>query len=78
MPITPPPEYLPLGQAHRRVTGLSGNEIYCLNKVGMQPGNLVLGNSVFSLGIRQGLSAGFKNLAGGEITEITASCTKVD
>src|SRR5947209_13164900 len=57
--------------AHNRVTGLSGNEIYCLKKIGMRPGNLCVGNSVFSLGVMRSLSSGLKILSGGEIPEIT-------
>ena len=32
------------------MTGLSGNEMYCLNLKGLSPGELVVGNSVYSLG----------------------------
>ena len=31
------------------MTGLSGNEIYCLHLKGLSPGELVVGNSVYSL-----------------------------
>jgi hypothetical protein len=31
-------------------TGLSGNEIYCLAQKNFNPGNIVVGNSVHSLG----------------------------
>lgn len=53
------------------ITGLSGNEMYCLKAKGYSPGNLVIGNSVFSLGFVGGVSSGFKTLAGGEIHQIT-------
>ncbi len=56
---------------HRKVTGFSGNEIYCLKKLGYGPGQLCLGNNVISLGVARGLGAGLSNLAGGEVTEIT-------
>lgn len=56
---------------HRKVTGFSGNEIYCLDKLGYKPGQLCLGNNVLSLGVARGIGAGLSNLAGGEITEIT-------
>lgn len=56
---------------HKRVTGLSGNEIFCLNKLGMRPGNLCVGNSVLSLGVLGGFGAALGALAGGEITELT-------
>ena len=32
------------------MTGLSGNEMYCLHLKGLSPGELVVGNSVYSLG----------------------------
>ena len=54
------------------MTALSGNEIYCLNKKGMLPGDLVIGNSVFSIGLISGIGSGLKMLAGGEVGNITA------
>jgi uncharacterized protein YbjQ (UPF0145 family) len=56
---------------HRKVTSFSGNEIYCLNKLGYKPGIFCLGNNVLSLGVVRGIGAGLSNLAGGEVTEIT-------
>ncbi len=53
------------------MTGLSGNEIYCLHLKGMKPGNLVIGNSVYSMGFLGSIGAGFKNMMGGEVTQIT-------
>ncbi|MBS1723607.1 MAG: heavy metal-binding domain-containing protein [Armatimonadetes bacterium] len=53
------------------MTGFSGNEMYCLHKKGMAPGDLVIGNSVYSLGIIGGIGAGLKTLAGGEVEQIT-------
>lgn len=53
------------------MTGLSGNEIYCLHEKGYSPGNLVIGNSVFSLGFVGSLNSGLKTIGGGEIHEIT-------
>ena len=55
-----------------RLTGLSGNEIYCLKLLQMEPGNLVIGNSVFSMGLMGGLRAGFSGMVGGEITDFTS------
>ena len=37
------------------MTGLSGNEIYCLHLQGMTPGDIVVGNSVFSMGFLGGI-----------------------
>ena len=53
------------------MTGLSGNEIYCLAQIGYGPGNIVVGNSVHSLGLVRGITSGLKTLAGGEIKSIT-------
>lgn len=53
------------------VTGLSGNEIYCLNQFDMQPGDLVIGNSVYSMGFIGSLSSAMRTLVGGEVTQVT-------
>jgi uncharacterized protein YbjQ (UPF0145 family) len=53
------------------MTGLSGNEIYCLAQKGYNPGNIVVGNSVHSLGFVRGITSGLKTLSGGEIGSIT-------
>jgi uncharacterized protein YbjQ (UPF0145 family) len=58
-------------ESHQRVTGLSGNEIYCLSKLGMQPGQLCIGNSVVSIGVAGGIGAGLSALGGGEVSDIT-------
>ncbi len=52
-------------------TGLSGNEMYCLNLVGYKPGNLVVGNSVYALGYIGGLASGIRTTVGGEIQQFT-------
>ena len=54
-----------------KVTGLSGNEIYCLALKNYTAGELVVGNSVNSMGFLGGMAAGFRGMAGGEITEVT-------
>ncbi len=53
------------------MTGLSGNEIYCLARKGFKPGDIVIGNSVFSMGFLGTLAAAGRNLIGGEVTEVT-------
>ncbi len=53
------------------LTGLSGNEMYCLKQMGFEPGNLVIGNSVFALGFIGSVGSGINTLAGGEVTAIT-------
>jgi uncharacterized protein YbjQ (UPF0145 family) len=54
------------------MTGLSGNEIYCLSLKGYTPGELVVGNSVFSMGFLGGLSAFGSSFIGGEVAEVTS------
>ncbi|MFZ4506190.1 MAG: heavy metal-binding domain-containing protein [Fimbriimonas sp.] len=54
------------------MTGLSGNEMYCLKQKGLDPGDLVIGNSVFSVGFVGSIGAGFKTLTGGEVGQITS------
>ncbi len=58
-------------QEHRRISGLSGNEIYFLERMGYRPGQLCVGNSVVALGIMKGIGAGLSTLGGGEIEEVT-------
>lgn len=52
-------------------TGLSGNEIFCLEKRGFAPGNIVVGNSVHSLGFLGSIGSGVRAMLGGEIQQIT-------
>ncbi|MBS1727432.1 MAG: heavy metal-binding domain-containing protein [Armatimonadetes bacterium] len=52
-------------------TGFNGNEIYCLHKKGYSPGELVIGNSVWSVGFLGGIGSALKTIAGGEVTQIT-------
>ncbi|MBG1231639.1 heavy metal-binding domain-containing protein [Aestuariivirga litoralis] len=54
-----------------KVTGLSGNEIYCLALKELSPGELVVGNSVNSMGFLGALGAGVRNILGGEVVEVT-------
>jgi len=53
------------------ITGLSGNELYCLREKGFEPGNLVVGNSVFALGVVGGIASSLRTIGGGEVHEIT-------
>lgn len=54
-----------------KVSGLSGNEIYCLALKGYTAGELVVGNSVNSMGFLGSLGAGLNNILGGEIPQVT-------
>lgn len=58
-----------------KVTGLSGNEIYCMALKGLSPGELVVGNSVNSMGFLGSLGAGVRNLLGGEVPQVTEAIT---
>jgi uncharacterized protein YbjQ (UPF0145 family) len=53
------------------ITGLSGNEIFCLHQQGLTPGNLVVGNSVISLGLLNSIGSGLRTLIGGEVGPVT-------
>jgi uncharacterized protein YbjQ (UPF0145 family) len=53
------------------ITGLSGNEIFCLAQKGWAPGGVVVGNSVYSLGFTRSITSSFQTLAGGEIASVT-------
>lgn len=58
------------------ITGLSGNEIWCLAQKDIGPGGVVVGNSVYSQGLIRGLATGLKTMAGGELTDITQLITE--
>jgi uncharacterized protein YbjQ (UPF0145 family) len=53
------------------ITGLSGNELYCMAMAGYAPGNILMGNSVYSLGFIGGLASGIHTTIGGEIPQYT-------
>ena len=55
-----------------KITGLSGHEIYCINKLGYQAGDVLVGNSVYSLGFIGGITSGVRGVLGGEITQFTS------
>jgi uncharacterized protein YbjQ (UPF0145 family) len=54
------------------MTGLSGNELFCLQLKGLTGGELVIGNSVYSMGFVGGIGASLKSAFGGEVTQITS------
>jgi len=53
------------------ISGLSGNEIWCLAQKDIAPGGVVVGNSVYAQGLMRSLTTGLKTMAGGELTDIT-------
>lgn len=54
-----------------RISGLSGNEIYCMHLKGYAPVGIVVGNSVRSMGFLGGLGSSVRGVVGGEIRQIT-------
>ena len=54
-----------------RYSGLSGNEMYCAHLLGYAPGDLLVGNSVFSMGFIGGIGSSIKTVLGGEIGQYT-------
>lgn len=52
-------------------SGLSGNEMYCAWLLGYTPGNLLVGNSVFSMGFIGGIGSNIRTFVGGEIQQYT-------
>jgi uncharacterized protein YbjQ (UPF0145 family) len=54
------------------ISGLGGNDIYCLQKKGFRLGQLLVGNSVQSRGLLGSLNSSVRNLAGGESPDVTS------
>jgi uncharacterized protein YbjQ (UPF0145 family) len=52
-------------------TGLSGNEFYCIAMAGYMPGNILMGNTVYSLGYIGGMLSNVHVTLGGEIPQFT-------
>src|SRR5271155_5218528 len=53
------------------LTGLSGNEIYCMRLKGFMPSGVVIGNSIQSMGFLGGVRSVFRGIVGGEIADVT-------
>ena len=62
----------PSARGRAIVTGLSGNELYCLALKGMAPLAVAVGNSVQSMGLLGGLGSAFSGIVGGEVPQVTA------
>jgi len=54
-----------------RLSGLSGNEIYCMRLKGLTPSGVVIGNSIQSMGFLGGVRSAFRGIVGGEIPDVT-------
>jgi uncharacterized protein YbjQ (UPF0145 family) len=55
-----------------KLTGLSGNEIYCMRLKGLTPSGVVIGNSIQSMGFLGGVRSAFRGIVGGEIPDVTS------
>ena len=53
------------------ISGMSGNEIYCLSLKGLSPGEIVVGNSVVSMGVSGALGSFGRSITGGEVRPVT-------
>jgi uncharacterized protein YbjQ (UPF0145 family) len=53
------------------MSGLSGNEIYCMDLKGFYSAGILVGNSVQSMGFIRGFTSAFKGVVGGEIENVT-------
>ena len=66
------PVHTGLGKGPRPVTGeLTGEELWNRTQIGYQPLRLLLGTSVYSLGISRGIGAFFSGLSRGEVDSVT-------
>ncbi|HEY2679070.1 MAG TPA: heavy metal-binding domain-containing protein [Steroidobacteraceae bacterium] len=54
-----------------KLTGLSGNEIYCMRLKGLIPSGVLIGNSIQSMGLFGGVRSAFRGIVGGEIADVT-------
>jgi uncharacterized protein YbjQ (UPF0145 family) len=54
-----------------KLTGLSGNEIYCMRLKGLTPSGVLVGNSIQSMGFLGGVRSAFRGIVGGEIPDVT-------
>lgn len=52
-------------------SGLSGNEMFCIGLLGYDPGSLLVGNSVFSMGVLGALHTNIRTFVGGELSAYT-------
>ncbi len=49
-------------RADCKLTGLSGNEIYCMRLKGLIPSGVVIGNSIQSMGFLGGVRSAFRGI----------------
>ena len=60
-----------MSRVEPKLTGLSGNEIYCMRLKGLTPSGVVIGNSIQSMGFLGGIRSAFRGIVGGEIPDVT-------
>jgi uncharacterized protein YbjQ (UPF0145 family) len=54
-----------------KYSGMSGNEMYCAYLLGYLPGDLLIGNSVFSMGYLGSIKTSVRTFVGGEMASYT-------
>jgi uncharacterized protein YbjQ (UPF0145 family) len=54
-----------------KYSGMSGNEMYCAYILGYMPGDLLIGNSVFSMGFIGSIKTSVRTFVGGEMVSYT-------
>lgn len=54
-----------------KYSGMSGNEMYCAFMLGYTPGDLLIGNSVFSMGYLGSIKTSVRTFVGGEMATYT-------
>ena len=59
-----------------RLTGLSGNEIYCMRLKGLTPSGVVIGNSIQSMGFLGGVRSAFRGTARRSASSRVSACRR--
>jgi uncharacterized protein YbjQ (UPF0145 family) len=54
-----------------KFSALNGNEVYCTHLLGYSPSDMIIGNSVFSMGIIGSIRSNVRNFIGGEVVTVT-------
>lgn len=54
-----------------KFSALNGNEVYCAHLLGYSPSDMIIGNSVFSMGFLGGIRSSVRNFVGGEVVTVT-------
>ena len=54
-----------------KFSALNGNEVFCAHLLGYSPSDMIMGNSVFSMGIIGSIRSDVRNFIGGEAVTVT-------